>query len=95
MKFDSQEDFDNFKMDEERKKYLRLKNQSIESALLFFGYDQYELIKDKLRMSISNCLFSPTSEIREDFQFSGYLQSKVALPSSSFTRRGRDATNNS
>ena len=37
VEFDSQEDFDNFKMDEERKKFLHLKEQSIESAILIQG----------------------------------------------------------
>ncbi len=37
VEFDSQEDFDNFKMDEERKKFLHLKEQSIESVILIQG----------------------------------------------------------
>lgn len=37
VEFDSQDDFENFKMDEERKKFLHLKDQSIESAILIQG----------------------------------------------------------
>jgi len=37
VEFDSQEDFDNFKMDEERRKFLHLKEESIESAILIQG----------------------------------------------------------
>ncbi len=37
VEFDSQEDFDRFKLDEERKNFLHLKNQSIESAILIQG----------------------------------------------------------
>lgn len=37
VEFDSQEDFDRFKMDEERKKFLHLKEQSIESTILIQG----------------------------------------------------------
>jgi antibiotic biosynthesis monooxygenase (ABM) superfamily enzyme len=37
VEFDSQEDFDNFMIDEERKKFLHLKEQSIESAILIQG----------------------------------------------------------
>lgn len=37
VEFDSQEDFDNFKMDEERKKFLHLKEQSIKSSILIQG----------------------------------------------------------
>ncbi|OJJ21691.1 DUF1330 domain-containing protein [marine bacterium AO1-C] len=37
VEFDTQEDFDNFKMDEERKKFLHLKEQSIESTILIQG----------------------------------------------------------
>ncbi len=37
VEFDSQQDFDNFKQDEERKKFLHLKNQSIKSAILIQG----------------------------------------------------------
>lgn len=37
VEFDSQEDFDNFKKDEERKKFLHLKEQSIKSAILIQG----------------------------------------------------------
>lgn len=37
VEFDTQDDFDNFKNDEERKKFLHLKEQSIESAILIQG----------------------------------------------------------
>ncbi len=37
VEFDSQEDFDNFKKDEERKKFLHLKEQSIKSAIMIQG----------------------------------------------------------
>jgi len=37
VEFASQQDFDNFKQDEERKKFLHLKNQSIKSAILIQG----------------------------------------------------------
>lgn len=37
VEFNSQEDFNNFKMDEERKKFLHLKDQSIESSILIQG----------------------------------------------------------
>lgn len=37
VEFDSQEDFDNFMLDEERKSFLHLKEQSIESAILIQG----------------------------------------------------------
>lgn len=37
VEFDSQQDFDNFKQDEERKSFLHLKEQSIKSALLIQG----------------------------------------------------------
>ncbi len=37
VEFDSQEDFDNFKQDEERKQFLHLKEQSIECAILIQG----------------------------------------------------------
>lgn len=35
--FDTQQDFDNFKHDEERKQFLHLKEQSIQSSLLIQG----------------------------------------------------------
>ena len=37
VEFDSHEDFENFKQDEERKKFLHLKEQSIKSVLLIKG----------------------------------------------------------
>ena len=37
VEFDSQNDFDNFKKDEERKKFLHLKEQSIKAAILYQG----------------------------------------------------------
>ncbi|MFC3811403.1 DUF1330 domain-containing protein [Lacihabitans lacunae] len=37
VEFDSQEDFDNFKKDEERKKFLHLKEQSIRASILIQG----------------------------------------------------------
>lgn len=37
VEFDSQEDFDNFKKDEERKKFLHLKERSIQSSILISG----------------------------------------------------------
>lgn len=37
VEFDSQEDFDNFKKDEERKKFLHLKEKSIKSSILIQG----------------------------------------------------------
>lgn len=37
IEFDSQQDFENFKQDEERKSFLHLKEQSIKSALLIQG----------------------------------------------------------
>ncbi|SIT08956.1 hypothetical protein SAMN05421766_10967 [Zobellia uliginosa] len=37
VEFDSQEDFDNFKNDKERKKFLHLKEKSIRSSLLIQG----------------------------------------------------------
>ena len=37
VEFDTQEDFDNFKKDEERKKFLHLKEQSIKSTILIQG----------------------------------------------------------
>ena len=37
VEFDSEQDFENFKQDEERKKFLYLKEQSIRSALLIKG----------------------------------------------------------
>ena len=37
VEFDSQQDFDNFKKDEERKKFLHLKEQSIKSSVMIQG----------------------------------------------------------
>ena len=37
VEFDSQQDFDNFKMDDERKKFLHLKELSIKSTILIQG----------------------------------------------------------
>jgi hypothetical protein len=37
VKFDSQQDFDNFRKDEERRKFLHLKEQSIQSAIMIQG----------------------------------------------------------
>jgi uncharacterized protein (DUF1330 family) len=37
VEFDTQEDFDNFKKDEERKKFLHLKEQSIRASILIQG----------------------------------------------------------
>ena len=37
VKFESQQDFDNFKNDKERQKFLHLKEQSIRSAVLIQG----------------------------------------------------------
>ncbi len=37
VEFDSQEDFDNFKMDEERKNFFHLKEQSIQYSCLIQG----------------------------------------------------------
>ena len=37
VEFDTEQDFENFKQDEERKKFLRLKDQSIKSLLLIKG----------------------------------------------------------
>ncbi len=37
VEFDTQEDFDNFKNDEERKKFLHLKEKSIKSSILIQG----------------------------------------------------------
>lgn len=37
VEFDSQQDFDNFKKDEERKKFLHLKEQSIKSSIMIQG----------------------------------------------------------
>lgn len=37
VEFNSQEDFDNFKKDEERKKFLHLKEESIQSAIMIQG----------------------------------------------------------
>ena len=37
VEFETQKDFDNFKLDEERKKFLHLKDQSIKTAILIQG----------------------------------------------------------
>ena len=37
VEFDSQQDFENFKRDEERKKFLHLKEQSIKTAIMIQG----------------------------------------------------------
>jgi uncharacterized protein (DUF1330 family) len=37
VEFDSQQDFDNFKKDEERKKFLHLKEQSIKASVMIQG----------------------------------------------------------
>lgn len=37
VEFDSQQDFDNFKQDEERKQFLHLKKQSIRTVILIQG----------------------------------------------------------
>lgn len=37
VEFDSDADFENFKRDEERKKFLHLKEQSIKASVLFLG----------------------------------------------------------
>lgn len=37
VEFDAEQDFDNFEQDEERKKFLHLKDQSIKSVLLIKG----------------------------------------------------------
>lgn len=37
VEFDTQEDFDNFKHDEERKKFLHLKDKSIRTSILIQG----------------------------------------------------------
>ncbi len=37
VEFDTQEDFDNFKKDEERKKFLHLKEESIKSSIMIQG----------------------------------------------------------
>lgn len=37
VEFDTQQDFDNFKKDEERKKFLHLKEKSIKSSILIQG----------------------------------------------------------
>ena len=37
VEFDSEQDFKNFMLDEERKKFLHLKEQSIESSILYKG----------------------------------------------------------
>ena len=40
VEFDTEQDFENFKQDEDRKKFLHLKNQSVESVLLIKGTKQ-------------------------------------------------------
>ncbi|MGL4632426.1 MAG: DUF1330 domain-containing protein [Leadbetterella sp.] len=37
VEFETQQDFDNFKLDEERKKFLHLKEQSIKASILVQG----------------------------------------------------------
>jgi uncharacterized protein (DUF1330 family) len=37
VEFDTEQDFENFKQDEERKKFLHLKDQSVKSVLLIKG----------------------------------------------------------
>jgi uncharacterized protein (DUF1330 family) len=37
VEFDTQQDFDNFKQDEERKKFLHLKEQSIKASIMIQG----------------------------------------------------------
>ncbi|MEO7991716.1 MAG: DUF1330 domain-containing protein [Chryseolinea sp.] len=37
VEFDTEQDFENFKQDEERKKFLHLKEQSIKASILFKG----------------------------------------------------------
>ena len=37
VEFDTEQDFDNFKQDEERKKFLHLKDQSVKSVMLIKG----------------------------------------------------------
>jgi uncharacterized protein (DUF1330 family) len=37
VEFDSQQDFDNFKKDDERRKFLHLKEQSIKSSIMIHG----------------------------------------------------------
>jgi hypothetical protein len=37
VEFDTEEDFENFKQDEERKKFLHLKEQSIKASILVQG----------------------------------------------------------
>ena len=37
VEFDTEQDYENFKQDEERKKFLHLKEQSIKASLLFQG----------------------------------------------------------
>jgi len=37
VEFETQKDFDNFKLDEERRKFLHLKDQSIKTAILIQG----------------------------------------------------------
>ena len=37
VEFDSEQDFENFKKDEERKRFLHLKEQSIKESIMFLG----------------------------------------------------------
>jgi hypothetical protein len=37
VEFDAEQDFENFKLDEERKKFLHLKEQSIKASIMFKG----------------------------------------------------------
>ena len=37
VEFDAEQDFENFKKDEERKKFLHLKEQSIKESILIYG----------------------------------------------------------
>ncbi len=37
VEFDNEQDFENFKQDEERKKFLHLKEQSVKASILFQG----------------------------------------------------------
>ena len=44
VEFDTQQDFENFKQDEERKKFLHLKEQSIKTSFLFHGTKLWERV---------------------------------------------------
>jgi uncharacterized protein (DUF1330 family) len=37
VEFDSEKDFDNFSQDEERKRFLHLKEQSVKASILYVG----------------------------------------------------------